>query len=364
MDTPVANSSDRRLIEEWLPVNELSIESVRERSAASALPPINWLHVWWARQPLVFSRAAVAASLLSADVEHEWFYDLMGTHSGLVDEQRRLDAAKIRGTKLKNPYSRKRAFTNTPTESERLWFNDNIVATDPLVLDVTAGGGSIPFEAGRLGLRSHANELNPVATLILRATCEWPQTIGNALLTHYDEIQPRLQERVEELLHGIYGEEPLPEELEEYNRTYGLEIEASQTERAQRSVQTFLWARIVGCPSCNRIIPLSPNWKLDSDGKGIQLVPDEDAGKCDFRIVESVAEQSPGTIKNGVATCPYPTCGVATPKGYIAQEAQAGRMGQQLLLCYLSRPVATQDQVWGIQQASQDPARIPNTEIR
>ena len=35
----------------------------------------------------------------------------------------------------------------------------------PIVLDPTAGGGSIPFEAMRLGLQTFANDLNPVAAL-------------------------------------------------------------------------------------------------------------------------------------------------------------------------------------------------------
>ena len=330
LDATDSDSTDRRLIEEWLPVNELSIEAIRERSAASALPPLNWLHVWWARRPLVVSRAAVAASLLSANSDYDRFYDLMGTHTRLVEEQQRLDVAKIRGIKLKDPYSAKRAFTNTPSQSQRRWFEKNLVVRNPLVLDITAGGGSIPFEAARLALRSHANDLNPVATFILRATCEWPQRFGNDLLTHYDEIQPLFQRRVKELLAGVYPEEPLPEDLEEYNCKYSVEIAKSLTERAQRYDQTYLWARSVTCPSCRNLIPLSPNWRLDSTGKGIRLIPNEDAGKCSFSIVESVAEQSPGTIKNGVATCPYPTCGASTPKGYIAQEAQAGRMGQQL----------------------------------
>ena len=37
-----------RLIEKWLPINQLSTEAIRERAAASALPPVNWIHVWWA----------------------------------------------------------------------------------------------------------------------------------------------------------------------------------------------------------------------------------------------------------------------------------------------------------------------------
>ena len=52
-----------RPIEKWLPINQLSTEAVRERAAASALPPVNWIHVWRARRPLIAFRATVAASV-------------------------------------------------------------------------------------------------------------------------------------------------------------------------------------------------------------------------------------------------------------------------------------------------------------
>ena len=54
----------KRLIEEWLPIAEIGEESMRERRSMSALPPTYYLHVWWARRPLVASRAALLASLL------------------------------------------------------------------------------------------------------------------------------------------------------------------------------------------------------------------------------------------------------------------------------------------------------------
>jgi len=50
-----------------------------------------------------------------------------------------------------------------------------------MVLDPMAGGGSIPFEATRLGLTTFANDLNPVATLIEKATIEFPLRHGAAL---------------------------------------------------------------------------------------------------------------------------------------------------------------------------------------
>lgn len=41
-------------------------------------------------------------------------------------------------------------------------------------------GGSIPLQVGRLGGRPIANGYNPVAYLILRATCELPQKVRQA----------------------------------------------------------------------------------------------------------------------------------------------------------------------------------------
>ena len=77
-----SNKSDRRLIEEWLPINEMSVEAIREGGALAGHPPVNQLHVWWARRPLVVSRATVAASLLSEDADREMFLTtLMGTSS-------------------------------------------------------------------------------------------------------------------------------------------------------------------------------------------------------------------------------------------------------------------------------------------
>ena len=64
----MATKADRPkvLIEQWLPIAEIGAECMRERGASSALPPLYFLHVWWARRPLTVSRAAILASLLPA----------------------------------------------------------------------------------------------------------------------------------------------------------------------------------------------------------------------------------------------------------------------------------------------------------
>ena len=344
-----AQMDDRRLIEEWLPIREISIENIRE-APVSAMPAPNYLHVWWARRPLAVSRAAVAASLLDANATPHTFLELLGTYPEIVSDQATIDFAKLQGNKLKPPVYRNprrpelkrnhpRAFTHNLTQSESAWLLDNLAVPDPLVLDITAGGGSIPFEAGRLGIRTHANELNPVAALILRATCQWPQIYGRKLRKHYgrevrigvlDGIIGRYLARVRELLQGVYPGEEQPEWMAKWNEKYMVEIDSGQIARAKRYVWSYLFARAISCPSCGCEIPLSPNWRLDSRGKGIRLLPNERTGRCGFEIVETAAEQSSGTVNNAIATCPYPDCGSTTSRGYIAQEAQAGRLGHRL----------------------------------
>ena len=250
------NEPARRLIEEWLPINELSVDAIREGGALAGHPPVNQLHVWWARRPLVVSRASVASSLLGTGVDHETFISAMGTSSDIVSERRQMDALKARGVWSDISFSNDRAFKHNLSPAESDWLKSNLAVSDPLVVDITAGGGSIPFEAGRLGLRSVANELNPVAGLILRATCQWPQQYGYDLLDAYSAVSTRFRVRVHELLEGVYPPEPQLSEAEK--------LKAFETTRAQRYDQTYLWARVVSCPSCKGQIPLSPNWRLTS----------------------------------------------------------------------------------------------------
>ena len=120
----------------------------------------------------------------------------------------------------------------------------------------------------------------------------------------------------------LYPEEPQPEAKPGDQQ--------DEKVRAKRYAQTYLFARTVECPSCERTIPLAVHWRLDSKGAGIHLIPDTASGTCSFETVTRASEQSPGTVSRGKATCPYPTCGATTPAGYISQEAQGSRLGHQL----------------------------------
>ena len=347
----------RRLIENWLPINEISVEGIREGGALAGHPPVNQLHVWWARRPLVASRSAVAASLLNADADHSAFISAIGSTETVVAERRQMDAVKASGQWSNVAFSNKRAFTHNLTPAEAHWFQQNLAVANPVVLDVTAGGGSIPFEAGRLGLNTIANELNPVAALILRATCQWPQQYGSALHTAYQQVSARFQERVRELLDGVYPPEKQPNPSEFPSE------KNSRIVRHQIYVWAYIWCRTIECPSCQREIPLSPNWRLDTKGAGIRILPDAVKGICQFRVVYQASEQSGGTVKGGVATCPYPTCGNTTPKGYLSQEARAGKMGWRLY-CVIQKHSYDEKQPDGSWKPTRTPKGYPTRTFR
>ena len=301
--------------------------------------------------------------MLPVDTNREEFTANLGTSPAVVEARNRMDAIKAEGGWSDIPFPSKRAFLHNPK------FLPKDVDTAPTVLDVTAGGGSIPFEAGRLGFQTIANELNPVACLILRATCEWPQKFGPQLLKDYQEVSEKFQARVNERLADVYPEEPQPdcadgncphphryrcsENCPDPNSCTHPKIGSKnhKTVRAQRYVWAYLWARTVKCPACESTIPLSPNWRLDNKGTGILLQPDGQG--CQFRIVHDRkscpdcrkkdpkkqcntatlhpdGETSNGTVARAVAVCPQPTCGTTTPKGYLAREAQADRMSHHL----------------------------------
>ena len=224
----------KRLIEVALPIREISAESVRDKSLRHG--HISTLHLWWARRPLAASRAIVFASLVPDPDDPEspsefrdavvrllkdrvpsvlyWHGsgrtarkdpDPYLPYEGIPDTPRnrlltfiakwspeylefeRGESTKAPATKLllddrslvkwetSDPENaRGQAVLDIARELVRIAYGGET----PTVLDPFAGGGAIPLEATRLGCQAIANDYNPVAYLINRATCEFPQRFG------------------------------------------------------------------------------------------------------------------------------------------------------------------------------------------
>ena len=318
------------LIERWLPIEALGVESERERAASSALPPHYFLHVWWARRPLTVSRAAVLGSLLPAwspdwpqallgrfpdeATYNAWVQRLFGIIGNSVTARKLIDYAKDRGIRIPNPYDSPRAFTIDPAPEDRDLIGGLLEYAwgkrAPVVLDPMAGGGSIPMESLRFGFETIANELNPVATAVLQATLEFPVQFGDSIVEDVRRFGREVAERVRHRLAPFFPHQP------------------------DESILAYLWARTVACPTTGKQIPLSPNWWLQTGVErvavSLRVEPDLQVACFDVVKGDQASETNPnvGTVRRGTAISPW-TNEIVDPD-YIKREAREGRMGDQL----------------------------------
>lgn len=172
-------ADDKRLIEDYLPIKAISAEASREKSVRKG--HISTLHLWWARRPLVACRAAVYGALVPASR----FRPANGPENKR-DSLGRANAAKFVERLCKYPGDPKviaeaqghileaHAERLTQETGEKITVEDILEgrAPRPRVLDMFAGGGSIPLEALRLGCEAYALDLNPVAYIILDYAAE------------------------------------------------------------------------------------------------------------------------------------------------------------------------------------------------
>jgi adenine-specific DNA methylase len=158
-------ANNKHLIEETFPVKEVSIESAREKNIRHG--HISTLHIWWARRPLASSRATNYAALIPAPDD--------------IDEWNRRRQFIIELSKWEN------SLNQTMIGRAREDILKASGGKPPRVLDPFAGGGAIPLEALRLGCETYASDYNPVATLILKCTLEYPQKYGKPKKVRVDD---------------------------------------------------------------------------------------------------------------------------------------------------------------------------------
>ncbi|MEH1892149.1 MAG: DUF1156 domain-containing protein [Nostoc sp.] len=259
-------SPDRRLIEDFIPIKEISVESAREKSIRKG--HISTLHLWWARRPLVAARAAVFASLVAAPETPQKRTAL----SKAMIELCKWEAGEATIAKAKRQI--------LEAHRERL----NLPADKPLnqvpppkVLDMFSGGGAIPLEALRLGCETYAVELNPVAHIIELCTLVYPQKYGKQLADEVEKWGNWVIEKVRGEIGDLYPaikvgevlqEEPQQLELLEHSKVKQLSLAQSLTPVA------YLWTRTVKCPNpaCGAEVPLvRQTWLCKKSKKYVAL---------------------------------------------------------------------------------------------
>lgn len=152
----------------------------------------------------------------------------------------------------------------------------------PQVGDTFSGGGSIPFEAARIGCDVYASDLNPIACMltwgalnIVGASSEQREAINRVQQTTFESIDQEITRlRIE---HDDKG-----------NRA-----------------KAYLYCLETRCPQTGWMIPLSPTWVISpKQGVIAQLIPDEQNKRFDIRVIPNVAAEqlaaaAKGTVQDG-----------------------------------------------------------------
>jgi putative DNA methylase len=378
-----------RLIEVALPVREVSAEAVRQRSPQRG--HLSTLHLWWARRPLAASLAIVFASLvpdpddprcppsfkalvrqrLQSQVPRELQYRMRGRkrlaaidpyapYNGVADTVRNrllMFIAKWSPEALAFETGRSSAepspeqllddcslvkwetsYPDNPQGQRIIGLARELVraAYDgraPVVLDPFAGGGAIPLEAGRLGCEPIANEYNPVAYLILRASCEYPQRYGavdravpntdSGILSRQDAANPLVRD-LDKWANRI---------LEHARERIGVLYPPGSD---GRPIVAYFWARTAPCsnPTCRGEIPLLRSLYLCKKPKkriGLKMSVDKLRKAATFEVVRGteLRETSGTTLGRGNVRCPF--CEQITPVSDVRKAGLDGRLGQRMV---------------------------------
>ncbi len=397
----------KKLIEVGLPLEAINAACKREKSIRHGHP--STLHLWWARRPLAACRAVLFSSLVNdpsddpvhgldqekADTERVELFDLIeelvlwenSNNPNIINRARLEIARSIAANKVADgelqddaplvagapelPEEQARYLPDPPPEympkdirykmpglkPEQV--NHFLAHYAPPVLDPFAGGGSIPLEAQRLGLRAYGSDLNPAAVLINKALIEIPTKFGNQPPLNPEEHEADLgtqtwksaqglaqdvryygqwmRNEAEKRIGHLYPKIKVTQEIIDDGRS-DLEPYVGQS----LNVIAWLWARTVQSPdpSLNGAhTPLIATWQISKKaGNEAWVEASVNRAKCEYQLVvhsgkppkERRDSVSSGTkISRGKFGCLL--SGQPIAPEFIKSEANAGRLGARLV---------------------------------
>jgi Adenine-specific DNA methylase containing a Zn-ribbon len=348
----------RKLIEVSLPLEAINAASAREKSIRHGHP--STLHLWWARRPLAACRAVLFSQLVddpsswperfptadAQEAERKRLHDLIArmvpweasNNEAILNEARFEIARSVAWGLGEEP----------PTSGDPAAVLAYLQTKAPPVYDPFCGGGSIPLEAQRLGLRAYGSDLNPVAVLISKALVEIPPKFAGR-----PPVNPEAQAKLK--AGGAWqgkGAEGLAEDVRWYGRWMRDEAEkrighlypkAKLPGGGQAKVIAWLWARTVRSPdpaAKGAMVPLVSSFMLSTkEGKKAWVEPVRDASAPDGYRFEvrsgELAKADEERLKKGTKTsagtfrCLF--TGTPITETWNRAEGKAGRLGSRLM---------------------------------
>lgn len=291
--------TQKTFIETQFPIARLSAESYKERKAVSG-QTLTGLGKWWGRKPLILVRASILGMLMPASEDAVRDRDIFLKILTMDDEGawnrcKPADQRKLGQTKFNLlPYAERIAMCERPENvsgpSRSAWMDiNNHLGTEayslpelidqlgkrtyghtPKVGDCFCGGGSIPFEAARIGCEAFGSDLNPVAGLLTWASLN--------LLGGGREVQKEVSKTKEQVFAAV----------DKQITEWGIEHN-SAGERAD----AYLYCVEVKPDGCDYYIPLAPNWVV---AEKYRIVTTWERTAGSDRLSPKVIEVSPAEL--------------------------------------------------------------------
>lgn len=310
----VAVRPPRRLIEVDLPIALISARARDGRSVHHG--HITAIHIWWARKPLPSCRAVLLATALPDPADEHCPQEFVSAAqealalldvdvpSDRVDLRRRLLrlVAEYASWKVARDGSHAAVVRRLVAAAQGVLYGPG----QSFLADPFCGGGSIPLEGLRLGASVYASDLNPVATLIGKATLDYVQRHRERLLDAVEAAGRKLEAQARDTLSRFYP---------------------ADDGRLAVAWISFRWINCQG-PGCGAVVPLTSKFQLARrGGRSVGLVLNGwDGAIPRFRVVEGgVATFATPTVRRGAASCLR--CGYTMPVERVREQLGTRRGG-------------------------------------
>lgn len=319
----------KKLIEVALPLDKINAESAREKSIRHGHP--STLHLWWARRPLAAARAVIWSSLVDDPSSHP---ELFPTEEEQNRERQRLFHI------LEDLVVWENSNNEQVLETAKAEIMKSTGGNPPELLDPFSGGGAIPLEAQRLGLKAHAHDLNPVAVMINKAMIEIPPRFSGMAPVNPDARTSKMSQawsRAQGLAEDVryYGEWMKQEAYKRIGHLYPKAKVPREQGGGEATVIAWIWARTVKCPNpaCGCEMPLASSFVLSKKkGKEAWVKPVPDGDHVRFEVQSGKCPKEYESYKTGRgATFKCPCCGEVTSDDYVKQEGKEERINSQLM---------------------------------